>query len=286
MSLHCTWRDMMREAAQRLADAGVENAPRDARLLLAHALGVQPVEVILKETDSIDPVLLTAYEAMVQRRLAGEPVSRIRGCREFYGREFAVTPAVLDPRPETELLVAEGMTRLPDEGRVLDLGTGSGCILLSVLAERPDASGVGVDISPSALDVAKANAAALGIERAGFMLGSWDAALGSGEAFDLVLSNPPYVADAEFGGLAKDVREYDPKIALVGGGDGLDPYREILDLVDRLLKPGGSIGFEFGWRHGEEVRSLMEGAGLTGVILFRDLAGTPRAAFGRRPRDA
>jgi release factor glutamine methyltransferase len=286
MSLHCTWRDMMREAAQRLADAGVENAPRDARLLLAHALDVEPVAVILKETDSIDPVLLTAYEAMVQRRLAGEPVSRIRGCREFYGREFAVTPAVLDPRPETELLVAEGMTRLPDEGRVLDLGTGSGCILLSVLAERPDASGVGVDISPSALDVAKANAAALGIERAGFMLGSWDAALGSGEAFDLVLSNPPYVADAEFGGLAKDVREYDPKIALVGGGDGLDPYREILDLVDRLLKPGGSIGFEFGWRHGEEVRSLMEGAGLTGVILFRDLAGTPRAAFGRRPRDA
>src|SRR5262245_30759038 len=114
MSLHCTWRDMMREAAQRLAAAGVENAPRDARLLLAHALGVPPVEVIMKETDSIDPAALTEYEALVQRRLAGEPVSRIRGCREFYGREFSVTPAVLDPRPETELLVSEGMTRLPD----------------------------------------------------------------------------------------------------------------------------------------------------------------------------
>jgi release factor glutamine methyltransferase len=284
MSLHCSWRDMMREAAQRLGAAGVENAPRDARLLLAHALGIEPVQVILRETDAVDPVALTQYETLVQRRLAGEPVSRIRGCRDFYGRTFGVTPAVLDPRPETELLVAEGMTRLPDGGRVLDLGTGSGCILLSVLGERPDASGVGVDISPSALDVAKANAATLGIERASFMLGSWDAALGSGEAFDLVLSNPPYVSDLEFGGLAKDVRAYDPKIALVGGGDGLDPYREILDLVDRLLKPGGSIGFEFGWRHGEEVRSLMEGAGLTGVILFRDLAGTPRAAFGRRPR--
>lgn len=287
MSLHCTWRDMMREAAQRLAEAGVENAPRDARLLLAHALGVEPVQVILKETDAVDSVLLTTYETLVQRRLAGEPVSRIRGCREFYGREFSVTPAVLDPRPETELLVAEGMTRLPDGGRMLDLGTGTGCILLSVLGERPDASGVGVDISPSALDVARANAATLGIERARFMLGSWGAALDPGEgAFDLVLSNPPYVADAEFDGLAKDVREYDPKIALVSGGDGLDPYREILDLVDRLLKPGGSIGFEFGWRHGEDVRSLMEGAGLTGVILFRDLAGTPRAAFGRRPAGA
>jgi release factor glutamine methyltransferase len=278
---------MMRDAAQRLAGAGVENAPRDARLLLAHALGVEPVQVILKETDSIDPVQLTAYEALVSRRLAGEPVSRIRGCREFYGREFSVTPAVLDPRPETELLVSEGMTRLPDGGRMLDLGTGTGCILLSVLGERPDASGIGVDISPSALDVARANAAALGIERARFMLGSWDAALGPGEgAFDLVLSNPPYVADAEFDGLAKDVREYDPKIALVSSGDGLDPYREILGLVDLLLKPGGSIGFEFGWRHGEHVRALMEGAGLTGVILFRDLAGTPRAAFGRRPAGA
>ena len=287
MSLHCTWRDMMREAAQRLVEAGVENAPRDARLLLARALGVEPVEVILKETDAIDPVQLTAYEALVQRRLAGEPVSRIRGCREFYGREFAVTPAVLDPRPETELLVAEGMTRLPDGGRVLDLGTGSGCILLSVLAERPDASGVGVDISADALEVAKANAAALDVARAGFVLGNWDASLRSGEdAFDLVLSNPPYVADAEFDGLAKDVREYDPRIALVGGGDGLDPYREILDVVDRLLKPGGSIGFEFGWRQGEHIRALMESAGLTGIILFRDLAGTPRAAFGRRPAGA
>jgi release factor glutamine methyltransferase len=275
---------MMREAAQRLAAAGIENAPRDARLLLAHALGIEPVEVILRETDAIDPAVLTQYEALVQRRIAGEPVSRIRGCREFYGRTFGVTPAVLDPRPETELLVAEGMTRLPDGGRVLDLGTGSGCILLSILAERPDASGVGVDISVDALAVAKANAAALGVARAAFLPGSWDAPLRAGEdAFDLVLSNPPYVADAEFDTLAKDVRDYDPKLALVGGGDGLDPYREILGLADRLVKPGGSIGFEFGWRHGEEVRALMEGAGLTGVILFRDLAGTPRAAFGRRP---
>jgi len=287
MSLHCTWRDMMREAADKLAGAGMENAPRDARLLLAHALEIEPVQVILKETDAIDPVVLTAFETLVQRRLAGEPVSRIRGCREFYGREFNVTPAVLDPRPETELLVSEGMTRLPEGGRLLDLGTGSGCILLSVLAERPDASGIGVDISGAALEIAKANAAKLGIDRANFVQGSWDAALRPSEGgFDLVLSNPPYVSDAEFDRLATDVRAYDPKIALVGGGDGLDPYREILDLVDRLVKPGGSIGFEFGWRHGEQVRSLMEGAGLTGVILFRDLAGTPRAAFGRRPRGA
>ncbi|HEX5005729.1 MAG TPA: peptide chain release factor N(5)-glutamine methyltransferase [Hyphomonadaceae bacterium] len=285
MSLHCSWRDMMREAAQRLAVAGVENAPRDARLLLAQALGVEPVEVILRETDAIDPLTLTQFETLIERRLAGEPVSRIRGCREFYGREFAVTPAVLDPRPETELLVSEGMTRLPEGGGVLDLGTGSGCILLSVLAERPDATGVGVDISSAALDVAKANAAALGIERATFVQGSWDAPLSSGEGgFDVVLSNPPYVAESEFDGLATDVRAYDPKIALVSGGDGLDPYRRILDLVDRLVKPGGSIGFEFGWRHGEKVRDMMEGAGLTGVILFRDLAGTPRAAFGRRVR--
>jgi release factor glutamine methyltransferase len=287
MSLHCTWRDMMRDAAQRLAAAGTENAPRDARLLLAHALGVESAEVIALEMDSIDPVALTEYERLIQRRLAGEPVSRIRGQREFYGRRFRVTSAVLDPRPETELLVAEGMTRLPEGGRMLDLGTGSGCILLSVLAERPDASGVGVDISPSALEVAKENAARVGVTRATFMLGSWDAPLRSSEApFDLLLSNPPYVSEAEFDGLPKDVRNYDPKIALVGGGDGLDPHRLILGLADRLVKPGGSIGFELGWRQGEAVRSLMESAGLTGVILFRDLAGEIRAAFGRRPTAA
>jgi len=281
MNLNCTWREMMREAAQRLAAAGVENAPRDARLLLAHALGVEPVEVIVREMDAVDAVGLTEFEAAISRRLKGEPVSRIRGWREFYRRRFKVTADVLDPRPETELLVEEGIARLSPGGRVLDLGTGSGCILVSVLAECPGASGTGVDISPAALAVAKQNAEALGVaDRASFIEGSWDAASGP---FDLVLSNPPYVTEAEFEALPRDVRNHDPHIALAGGRDGLDPYHLILAQADRLLAPGGSMGFEFGALQGEAVAELMDNAGLIDIELLEDLAGLSRAAFGRRP---
>ncbi len=275
---------MMREASQRLTAAGVENAPRDARLLLAHALNIEPVDVIVREMDSIDPVQLTAFEGLVQRRLGGEPVSRIRGWREFYGRRFIVTPDVLDPRPETELLVEEGIKRLPPGGRVLDLGVGSGCILLSVLAEREDATGVGVDVSGAALRIAEANAAVLGVaSRATFVEGSWEAASDPGLApFDLVLSNPPYVAADELAGLGPDVAKHDPRVALTPGKDPLAAYHAILSLKDALLRPGGWLGFEFGAGQGEAVSALMTAAGLTGLLLRRDLAGHERAAFGRR----
>lgn len=271
----------MRDAALRLGAAGVENAPREARLLLAHALGVEPVDVILRENDNVDPLGLTAFEAAVQRRLAGEPVSRIRGWREFYGRRFVVTPDVLDPRPETELLVELGVKLLGAGARVLDLGTGSGSILVSVLAERADATGVGLDISPAALAVARRNAEALGVSgRAAFVEGGWATALPG--PFDLVLSNPPYIAQDEMAGLAVDVRAYDPHVALTPGGDGLDAYRAILAAMPGWLKPGGWIGFEFGAGQAEAVAALMEAAGLETIEVHRDLAGIQRAAFGRR----
>lgn len=282
MSLYCSWRDMMREAAQRLGAASVENAPREARLLLAHALGVEPVDVILRETDNVEPVALTAFEQAVERRLKGEPVSRIRGWREFYGRRFIVTPDVLDPRPETELLVELGVKRLPAGGRVLDLGTGSGCILTSVLAERTDTAGVGLDISAAALAVARRNAEALGVSgRVTFLEGGWKSALPG--PFDLVLSNPPYIAAAEMAGLAVDVRAYDPHLALTPGGDGLDAYRSILGVMPSWLKPGGWIGFEFGAGQAEAVSALMSAAGLEAIEVHRDLADIERAAFGRSP---
>jgi release factor glutamine methyltransferase len=281
MTLSCTWRDMMREAGARLAAAGVENAPRDARLLLAHAMAIEPVEVILRETDAVDPVTLTAFEAAVARRLKGEPVSRIRGWREFYGRRFIVTPDVLDPRPETELLVEQGVKRLSRGGRVLDLGTGSGCILLSVLAERSDASGVGLDISSGALGVARSNASVLGVgDQASFVEGDWSR--GFDAPFDLVLSNPPYLAEAEFAPLGVDVREYDPKTALIAGRDGLEAHRAILSAMPKWLKPGGAIGFEFGAGQAPALTALMMVAGVVDVEVFRDLAGHERAAFGRR----
>jgi release factor glutamine methyltransferase len=379
MNLNCTWRDMMREAAQRLGAAGIENPARDARLLLAHALQMAPADVIAHELDAVDAAQLTDFERLVQRRLAGEPVSRIRGWREFYGRRFRISPDVLDPRPETELLVSEGLKRLPRHGRVLDLGTGSGCILISILAERPDAAGVGLDISPAALAIARDNARALRVsDRASFIEASWDEAdphltstaippaqaapprwdrsaipttqerpvaerpggrgsevgdrreqdlpppaRGRGHAhesnggrdqvgvaldwqtlpaFDLVLSNPPYIAEADIANLAKDVRLYDPLIALVGmpgperphgeqpagtksGAAPVEPraHRAILSLAPNLLKPGASIGLEFGEGQHEPVAALMSAAGLADIAILPDLAGIPRAAFGRRP---
>ncbi|MEQ1784463.1 MAG: peptide chain release factor N(5)-glutamine methyltransferase [Hyphomonadaceae bacterium] len=285
MSVHCTWQDVMRDAAARLQAAGVEGAWRDVRLLLAHALGVEPVDVILREKDDVEPVGLTAFEAAVQRREAGEPVSRIQGWREFYGRRFHVTPDVLDPRPETELLVDIAIARLPRDGRVLDLGVGSGCILLSVLAERTDSSGVGVDISAAALGVARINAEALAVlARAELVQGGWDATLSG--AFDLVLSNPPYIPAAEMEGLAREVINHDPHLALTPGGDGLGPYRAILARVSQLLAPGGWIGFEFGLGQSLAVSDLMAQAGLQQVEVLSDLAGIERAAFGRRAAGA
>jgi release factor glutamine methyltransferase len=280
MSVHCSWRDVMREAAARLQAAGVDGAGRDVRLLLAEALGIAPVEVILRETDAVEPVGLTAFEALVARREAGEPVSRIRGWREFYGRKFIVTPDVLDPRPETELLVEEGLKRLPQGGRVADLGVGSGCIVVSVLAERGDATGVGVDVSPAALGVAKMNADALGVSaRLELVEGSWDVAAGM---FDLVLSNPPYIPAADMAGLDLEVVNHDPHLALTPGGDGLSPYRAILARCETLLRPEGWIGFEFGLGQAGDVTRLMNDAGLGEIAVFRDLAGIDRAAFGRR----
>ena len=281
MNLHCSWRDIMREAAQRLTAAGVVGAPRDVRLLLAHAMGIAPVDVILRETDAVDPVLLTAFAQLVARRERGEPVSRIRGWREFYGRRFTISPAVLDPRPETELLVEQGLKRLPTGGRVLDLGTGSGCILVSVLAEREDASGVGVDLSGDAVVVARANAEALGAAaRASLIHQSYADALDGW--FDLVLSNPPYISRAEVETLEPDVRNHDPTMALSPGDDALEAYRVILGAMPHWLKPGGWIGFEVGIGQAAEVSGLMSAAGLEDVVWFDDLAGIPRAVFGRR----
>jgi len=281
MNLHCTWRDIMRDAAQRLAAAGVEGAARDARLLLAQALGIEPVDVIMRETDAVDSEGLTAFEALVARREAGEPVSRIRGWREFHGHRFTITPDVLDPRPETELLVEEGIKRLPEGGRVIDLGVGSGCILLSVLAARAEASGVGVDLSLAAVEVARRNSEVLGIAaRAQIVVRNF--AEGQGEWFDLALSNPPYIAQAEIASLSTDVRDHDPAMALSPGEDGLAAYRAILAGMAAWLKPGGWIGFEVGAGQAGDVAQLMTDAGLGGIAVFDDLAGIPRALFGRR----
>lgn len=276
------WADVAREAARRLEASGVQDAQRDANLLLADALGLDRAQMIARERDAPDVAGLAAFEARIARRAAGEPVSRIRGWREFRSLRFEVTADVLDPRPETELLVEAGLARLPDGGRVLDLGTGSGCILVSILSARADVTGHGVDASPAALAVAQRNADRLGVaDRACFVEASWD--WRPDVQVDLVLSNPPYVTTRDMAGLAREVRDHDPELALHGGADGLEPYRAILAALPLTLKPGCWLGVEFGAGQAAMVNALMVDAGLEDIGVLHDLAGHARAAFGRRP---
>lgn len=281
MSLHCSWADMLRAAAGRLREAGVEHPQREARLILADVLGVSSSEVILREGDEIDGRRLADFELIVRRRATGEPLSRIRGWREFYGRRFLVSPAVLDPRPDTERLVEAALERLPAGGRILDLGTGSGCILISVLGERSDVSGAGVDLSPEALEVARANALDLQVwDRALFVEGGWEAAEPLGR-FDVVVSNPPYIPSGDIPGLDRGVREHDPALALDGGPDGLEPYRAICGLAGKLLAPGGWLLMEVGAGQADDVLTIAGAAGLAANGALEDLNGIRRVVVIR-----
>ncbi len=199
-------------------------------------------------------------------------MSRIIGAREFYGRRFRVTPAVLDPRPDTETLVEAALKRMPPSARVLDLGTGSGAIIVTLLAERSDATGLATDISSEALAVARENAAALGVaERLTFLEAPWFD--GIGERFDLIVSNPPYIPRADIAALSADVRNFDPLLALVGGSDGLDPYRAIAAGAAARLKPGGTVAVEIGAGQADSVEGIFAASGFRQLGRHRDLGG-------------
>ena len=229
----------VRAAQVALSAAGVEDAGRDARLLVAAARGSDTAEIIAYPERRLAPAEIDRLAAMVGRRTAREPLSRILGEREFYGRPFRLSPATLDPRADSETLIEVSLAIADAEGwrarpiRILDIGTGSGCLLLTLLAELPLAVGLGTDIGEEALATAAANAAALGLqERAAFA--RHDVLAGVEGAFELVVSNPPYIPSADIAGLSPEVREYDPHAALDGGEDGLDIYRRIADGFERL----------------------------------------------------
>lgn len=265
-------------------DVGIETADLDARVLVCAACGIDHAGLIRDPGVLLGPAA-TQLSGFAARRLAGEPVSRILGRRDFWGLSFAVTPAVLDPRPETEGLVGSILDavggRRGDPLRILDLGTGSGAILCALLHELPDATGIGIDCSLGACRVAWGNCASLGFgSRAMVVGGSWADAIGA--RFDVVVSNPPYIPHQEITWLDRDVREHDPTVALDGGADGLDPYRRIVPHLPGLLYPGGVAGFECGWNQGAQVVALMRGAGLTGVMAYRDLAGHDRVVVGTK----
>ncbi|CUH80133.1 peptide chain release factor N(5)-glutamine methyltransferase [Tropicibacter naphthalenivorans] len=274
--------ELLAKGTQTLAQAGVPDAGRDARRLMAHVLKVPPGRLTLFLPEPIDPDLSVIFNAMVERRAERVPVSHLTGRRQFYGREFLVTPEVLDPRPETETLIEAALAE--PFASVLDLGTGSGCILLTLLAEREGAIGVGIDLSAGALNVAFWNRNALKLEqRAALEQGSWYAPLiGTDEQFDLIVSNPPYIAAEEMADLSPEVRDYEPRMALTDEGDGLSCYRLIVAGALAYLAPQGRLMVEIGPTQGAAVREMMSQAGLGDLRIIPDLDGRDRVVAGTR----
>ncbi|MBX7481531.1 peptide chain release factor N(5)-glutamine methyltransferase [Qipengyuania qiaonensis] len=272
--------DAIRTAAEHLSTTS-DTARLDAELLMANVLGVsRSLMLLTRMRDEAEPHL-AVFENLVSRRAVCEPVAHLLGVQEFFGLEFAVTPDTLIPRGDSETMVQAALDAAPADARVLDMGTGSGALLLAVLHHCPSATGIGIDSSAAALDIAAANCKRLGLAgRAQFLRASW---LEEGwadrlGAFDLVLCNPPYVeTDAV---LDPDVRDYEPAAALFAGPDGLDDYRAIVPQLGKLLAPGGLAIFEIGATQEEAVTGLARDSGFA-VTMRRDLAGRPRALLLR-----
>jgi release factor glutamine methyltransferase len=272
--------DALRRAIPALQEAGIEDAARDARVLLAHALGIGHDRLTLKLPDEMTAPQAQAYEEALIARAARQPVAQITGRRLFWGLSFRVTRDTLDPRPETETLVAEALAR--PFLKILDLGTGTGCILLSCLKSMPLARGVGVDLSEAALRVAIGNTRDLGLEaRARFRVSDWFSAVTG--AFDLIVSNPPYIAATEMPSLAPEVRDWEPALALTPGGDGLAAYRSIARGAGARLMPGGRILVEIGPTQGPAVAGLFQAAGLEKVRILPDMDGRDRVVAAEKP---
>lgn len=270
----------LRDGVAALKSAGLEGAAGDARALLAGAMGIAPDRLTLHLQDGISAEVVARFAAHITARAAHQPVAQIIGQRLFWGRSFIVTQDTLDPRPETETLVAEALRGPFDT--VLDIGTGTGCILLSLLADRPRATGVGADISPKALAVAARNARALGVEtRARLVQSDWFA--GVGGQFDLIVSNPPDIALDEMAQLSPDVRDWEPHLALTDGGDGLDAYRAIAAGARGHLRAQGRILLEIGPTQGAAVAALLRAAGLATIRILPDLDGRDRVVCGENP---
>ena len=268
--------------------AGIEDAQVDARALIGHALHLDRAQVISQSGRTLEAREVDAISALAARRLKREPVSRILGRREFWDLTLEVSPDVLVPRPETETVVEAALDFVVRGGlrmeklRVLDIGTGSGALLLALLQELPNAIGTATDISPAALAVARANAARNGLaDRCTFVACNF--ADGIAGPFDVIVSNPPYIPHDEIATLDPEVRDYDPALALDGGADGLDGYRAIAHEVRRLLAPRGRLIVELGAGQETAVRALFTDAGLTVVPARKDLAGIPRALSASIP---
>ncbi len=270
----------MATATARLRAAGVPDPARDARLLLAHAARVDAARITLIAPEEIAPEISERYEHLIALRAVRVPVSHLVGERAFYGRGFKITREVLDPRPETESLI-EAALSLPF-ARVLDLGTGSGCILVTLLAEARAATGLGVDLSEAACLQASANAVLHGVaERAQIVQSDWFAAVEG--RFDLIVSNPPYLAQTEMADVAPELALHEPAMALTDGGDGLSVYRMLAAQAPEYLSAQGRVLAEIGWQQGAAVRAIFAAAGWADVAILPDLGGRDRVLCAQNP---
>jgi release factor glutamine methyltransferase len=274
---------LLRDAAVALTAAGIDNARFEARLLLAHAAGVTIEWLVAHGDEAPPPSVVEALRALTARRIRREPMAYVTGEREFWGLPFKVSPAVLVPRPDSETLIEAALALMPgrtEPWRIVDLGVGSGCLLLTLLREFPNARGVGLDASAEALSVAQYNADALGVGarthlvRGDWRLQGWAGQLGG--PFDLLVSNPPYIETEAIDGLMPEVARFEPRLALDGGGDGLAAYRIIADQAAGLVVHGGRVLIEAGEGQATDISKLLSAAGFAVGGPWKDLGGIDR----------
>lgn len=277
---------LYRQARDRLRAGGIEGADLDARLLASTAFDLSPERLFLHADEAADPEAARRLDAFVARRLAHEPVGRILGRRDFWDMTLLLSEATLEPRPDTEILIEAVLDAIDRQGgrernwAIADIGTGTGAILLALLRELPQARGIGIDIALSALETARCNAARAGVsDRVAFVRGHYCDALGP--AFDLVVSNPPYIASADIEDLSPEVRRYDPRLALDGGPDGLDAYRALAAAARGVLLPKGRLFVEIGAEQAGDVGTILEASGLVVEEVRQDLARRDRVLSAR-----
>jgi len=270
-----TLSDYLARAIEQLKDAFVDTPQLDARLLVGHGLGLDRAQLLSQSQRVLTDSERTILDALILRRSQRESVARIIGAREFWSLNFGLNEATLEPRPDSETLVEAVLSFSPQPSRILDLGAGTGCLLLSLLHERPNATGLGIDINPRAVEQATANALALGLgTRVHFRQGNWTA--GITEEFDVIISNPPYIPATNIPSLMPEVRDYDPILALDGGADGQDPYRFLIPQLAHFLIPQGLVALEIGIGQALYVADLFKQAGFQNIAIHKDLGGIER----------
>ncbi len=283
---------LLQTASHRLDAAGLPSPRLDAQVLLAAAMRTDRLSLLTRNTDQADAEAIKQFDHYIDRRLRREPVSQILGYREFWGLDFKVTADTLSPRPDSETLIAAALDWAKIDGApdfILDLGTGTGCLLLALLSEFPQAFGIGIDRSEAAARVARHNAKALGLDaRASILVGDWADALASGAAgsdgrLDMIISNPPYITAAAYKTLDRDVAAFEPITALVGGDDGLDAYRTLLPGAWYNLRPGGLLLLEIGYDQGQTVPEILKKQGFDPIWVVPELERRDRAVLAIRP---